>query len=618
MPCEAALPSPSTNAREEQPIPQYSADDFLLRRKRLLRIHRANAVGATPLRIAILGGTTTHELAELLELLLLVSGFAPVLHQSEYGRYYEDAVLDTEALEAFRPDIVYIYTSYRNTVNKPPVPCSDEEHAACVAAECNRYRQIWASLGGRMECQIIQNNFELPPIVLFGNMDGVVSGGRTRFLLDLNTAFATEARANTKLLIQDLHSLSASIGMAHWFDWNRWYSSKMLYTQEATLAIARSMTAMVKAIYGRSRKVLVLDLDNTLWGGVIGDDGVDRIQLGRETPLAEAYTAFQEYCLDLRSRGVLLAVCSKNDEAIARSGFDHPSSVLKLEHFAAFKANWNPKHENLLEIAQELSLGVDSFVFVDDNPAERAIVEAQLPGVAVPDVGNEVEHFIPVLEAARYFEPAALSQEDFQRAAMYTQRAESSAMQSRYADYGEYLDSLQMVAEIAPFKPVYLERIAQLTNKTNQFNLTTQRCTLAEITGYAEDPQYLTLYGRLEDKFGDNGLVTVLLGRADGDAMQLDLWLMSCRILKRDMELAVLDELARRARAMGLRTLVGTYRPTKKNGMVADHYAKLGFARVAETPDGMTTWQLDLDGYTPRNTHIDVRTESDAAGTTEI
>jgi FkbH-like protein len=592
-----------------------SVDDMLLRRRRMVRELRAAGGAGTLLRIAVLGGTTTNELVDFLEPHLLANGFDPVFYQSEYGRFYEDAVMDPAELAEFRPDLIYIHTCYRNVIHRPPVPCTEEEHAAGVAAELDRYRQIWSSLEERVGCQVIQNNFEMPPTRLFGNMDGVLSGGETRFLLELNAAFAAEARGNSKLLIQDLHSLAASMGTAQWFDWNRWFSSKMLYTPDATLAIARSLNAMVKAIYGHSRKVLVLDLDNTLWGGVIGDDGVDRIQIGRETPVAEAYTAFQEYCLQLRSRGVLLAVCSKNDDAVARSGFAHPSSVLKLEHFAAFKANWNPKHENLLEIATELSLGVDSFVFVDDNPAERAIVEAQTPGVAVPNVGSEVANFIPVIEAGRYFEPAALSREDFQRAAMYTQRAEIAATQSRFADYGEYLDSLEMVAEIAAFKPVYLERIAQLTNKTNQFNLTTQRCTLAEIAGFADDPRYITLYGRLQDKFGDNGLITVVIGRAEDDGLALDLWLMSCRVLKRDMELAVLDDLAVRARAAGLRWLIGTYKPTKKNGMVADHYAKLGFDNVSEMADGTTVWRLDLEGYTLRNQHIRVTTGSDAVVT---
>jgi FkbH-like protein len=556
-------------------------------------------------RIAVLGGTTSQEVVDFLEVHLLANEFDPVFYQSDYGRFYEEAVLDSGELKAFAPEIVYLHTCYRN-VACPVFPASEEEHRRQLQTEVERFRQIWNGLGETLGCQVIQNNFELPPYASLGNMDAVASGGRTRFLMDLNTEFAAEARANSRLLIQDIHSISARMGLDRWFDWTRWYSYKILYTPEANLALARSLNAMVKAIYGKASKVLVLDLDNTLWGGVIGDDGAETIEIGRETPVAEAFTAFQEWCLEQRQRGVLLAVCSKNDEATARQGFAHPDSVLKLEHFSAFKANWEPKHENLLEIARELDLGAESFVFVDDNPAERLLVEGQLPGVEAPDMGEDVAGFIARLDAGRYFEAVSSSEEDFDRAAMYANRAELTAEASRFADYGEYLRSLKMVAEIDSFQPVYLDRIAQLTNKTNQFNLTARRFTRAEVEGFASDPAYITLYGRLRDKFGDNGLVTVVLGRREGDALHLDLWLMSCRVLKREMELAMLDAIAQRAAAAGLARLVGCYVPTTKNGMVADLYKKLGFAHSGGEPDGTTTWVLELDAYLPRNTHIDV------------
>jgi FkbH-like protein len=357
-------------------------------------------------------------------------------------------------------------------------------------------------------------------------------------------------------------------------------------------------------MYGRSKKVLVLDLDNTCWGGVIGDDGPDNIQIGRETPVAEAYTAFQEYCLGLRERGVLLAVCSKNNEDVARQGFEHPDSVLKLEHFSCFKANWEPKHENILAIARELNLGVDSFVFADDNPAERAIVEGQIPGIAVPNIGSDVAHYPKILDAGRYFEPVALSAEDLERAALYARNSQRAASEAKYANYGEYLDSLEMEAEIAEFRPVYLERITQLTNKTNQFNLTTRRYTQAEMEEAAADPKSIGLYGRLVDRFGDNGLVSIVLGRQENDELVMDLWLMSCRVLKRDMEHAMLDEVVSRARDRGIKRIRGIYLPTKKNGMVADLYEKLGFTQVASDDTGATTWSLDVDGYSPQNQHI--------------
>ncbi len=368
------------------------------------------------------------------------------------------------------------------------------------------------------------------------------------------------------------------------------------------------MAAIFRAIYGRSRKCLVLDLDNTLWGGVIGDDGVDRIRIGKETAEAEAFTAFQQYCKRIRQRGVLLAVCSKNTDAIAREGFRHPDSVLSLEDFAAFRANWEPKHENLLAIARELNIGVDSLVFVDDNPAERAIVAAQLPAVAVPDVGSDVTQFIRVIERERYFESVRLSSDDVARASQYAANAQRVEAESRFASYGEYLDSLQMQAEIGPFTPVYMDRIAQLINKTNQWNLTTRRYTRGEVDRVAEAPDHVTLYGKLADVFGDNGLISIIIGRREGAALHVDTWLMSCRVLKRDMELAMLDALVACAQRLGLHSLIGTYLRTEKNGMVSDHYEKLGFQCTARAEDGSaSTWRLNLaDGYRPRNTHIKV------------
>jgi FkbH-like protein len=478
--------------------------------------------------------------------------------------------------------------------------------------ELNRFRAIWDSIEQKIGCQMIQNNFETPPYALLGNMDATAPAGFTRFLARLNEGFADEATRRPKLLIQDVHSIAARAGIDNWYDWDRFFSYKVLLKPAANIALARSLAALIGAVYGRTRKVLVLDLDNTLWGGVIGDDGVDKIKIGRETPVAEAYTAFQEYCLALRNRGVLLAVCSKNNEATAKQGLEHPSSVLKLSDISCFKANWQPKHENIEAIARELNLGVDSFVFIDDNPAERAIVKAQLPSVAVPEVGHEVSGFAGIIDAHRYFEPASLSKEDLERAALYAQNAQRTAQQSQFANYGEYLDSLAMTAEIAPFKPIYLERIAQLTNKTNQWNLTTRRYSLAEIEALSNSPAHIGLYGILVDRFGDNGLISIMLGRLEGEAVVLDLWLMSCRVLKRDMELAMLDAMAHHALALGATRLHGSYVPTAKNGMVADHYEKLGFTpepAPAGSPEGATFWRLDLNGYTDRNTHIKVRSK---------
>jgi FkbH-like protein len=589
-----------------------SAHELAMQRRSIDRELSAQE-GLRDLRIAILGGSTSDQLVNTLKLFLMQSGFKPTFHQSEYGRYYEDAVHDPQALIDFKPDLVYIHTSVQNVRGVPPFSCTPNELPGYVEAELSRFREIWDSLDANVGCQVIQNNFEMPPNALLGNMDATAAGGHSHFITHLNLAFAAEAANRSRLMIQDVQGVSARLGLKNWFDWDRFFSYKVLLTPDANLELTRSLASMIRAIYGKSRKVLVLDLDNTVWGGVIGDDGVDKILIGRETPQAEAYTAFQEYCLALRNRGILLAVCSKNNEEVAKAGFEHPDSILKLEDISCFKANWSPKHENILEIARELNLGVDSFVFVDDNPAERAIVQAQVPGIAVPDVGNEVTRYAAIIQAGRYFEPASLSNEDLERAALYASNSQRTAQVSKFANYGEYLDSLEMTAEIEPFKPVYLERIAQLTNKTNQFNLTTRRYTLAEMEAMAADPSALHLYGKLSDRFGDNGLISIVAGHLSGTALHLDLWLMSCRVLKRDMEKAMLDTVVQRASALGASTLYGFYLPTKKNAMVAEHYALLGFqpssaaaTLLDPTIAGATAWELDVTTYSPKNIHIKV------------
>jgi FkbH-like protein len=581
--------------------------DQILRSRKRLRRERSAAPSLRPLRVAVLGGSTTAEVVDLLELVLLSDGFAPAFYQSEYNKFYEDATLDVARVAAFKPDLVWVHTQVLNVSRFPSPGFSEAELEARVAEELGRFQRMWESIQAHVGCQIIQNNFEHPPFPVLGNLDSTAAGGTTRFVYELNRAFARHASADHRLIIHDLNALSARAGHARWFDWERWFSYKILTTPEASWEIAASVASLVAAIRGRAKKCLILDLDNTLWGGVIGDAGIDKLQIGQETPVAEAYSAFQRWCVSLRERGVVLAVCSKNEDAIARSGFAHPDSILKVEHFSAFKANWEPKPDNIRAIAEELNLGLDSLVFVDDNPAERAIVRAQLPMVAVPEVGHEVAHFATIISAGRWFESAAMSPEDLARADAYRANVARVAGQSKFADYGEYLDSLQMTAEIGAFKPVYLERITQLINKTNQFTLTTRRYTHAEIEQIAVDRRYVTLYGRLADTFGDHGLISVIIGRLDGAAVHVDLWLMSCRVLKRDMELAMLDALVAAARAAGAPELRGTYSRTPKNALVAEHYPMLGFSpALPENDPDRSTWTLGVASYAPRNRHIKV------------
>ncbi len=591
------------------PTPPTASD--LLRFGRRLRRELLEKRDLKEIRIAVLGGSTTNELCNFWEVLLLQDGFRPTFLQSEYGAYFEEAVVDPTRLVSFRPDIVYIHTSFRNLRNLPGPHATADEIAASLSAERAKVQSIWRSIRENVGCQIIQNNYDQPTFSLLGNLDAVHPAGTTRFVASLNGHLAEDAACTAGVLLLDLASLSAQVGRSRWLDASRWFSYKLAHTPEAHLEIASALTAMIRAIYGRSKKVLVLDLDNTLWGGVVGDDGVDHIRIGRETAEAEAFTAFHEYCLAMRTRGVLLAICSKNNEDVAKAGLAHPDSVLRLEHFSAFRANWMPKHENILSMAEELNLGIDSFVFVDDNPAERALVAAQLPAVAVPDVGSDPVRYPAIIDSMRYFESVALSADDLQRAAQYAANSARAAVSAQFSNYGEYLASLQMTAEIDVFQPVFADRITQLTNKTNQFNLTTRRYTLAEIQAMAQDPSYVCLYGRLTDRFGDNGLVSVVVGAVDGRTVEIELWLMSCRVLKRDMEVAMLGCLVERARDVGATRLRGWYIPTAKNSIVADHYSRLGFSRVAvDREDGATCWELGVTDYTPRSLHIHVSTFS--------
>ena len=369
---------------------------------------------------------------------------------------------------------------------------------------------------------------------------------------------------------------------------------------------AYGVATIIKSIFGKNKKVLALDLDNTLWGGVIGDDGAENIEIGQETALGQTYSEFQNYVKDLKGIGTLLTVISKNNEDVARSGFERPDSVLKVEDFVSFKANWEPKDQNLLAEASELNLLPESFVFVDDNPAEREIVRQGIPGAAVPEI-NRVENYIQILDRAGYFEPTKLSEDDLKRNEMYLENAKRNHAQLAFTDYGEYLKSLEMTGTIKPFQDLYMSRIAQLSNKSNQFNLTTRRYTQAEVEETAKDGRHITLYGKLEDKFGDNGVVSVVIGEIKGLELHIDLWIMSCRVLKRDMEYAMMDRLVEEAQARGLHSLYGYYYPTAKNAMVRDFYSTLGFEKISEDEAGNTCWKFNLTKpYTKKNKYISV------------
>jgi len=579
--------------------------ETVLRKRTALRKELLKQPNLLPVRIAILGGSTTQEIRSILEIFLLAHAIQPSFYESAYGAWHEEVMYQSPELWSFKPDIVFVHTTWHNVSRFPDLLQPEAEVVELARAEMARFEAFWRKIHEDLGAIVIQNNFDLPRSRPLGNIEAAESYGRVNFLLRLNAGFARHAATHSRFLIDDILYLSAQAGLSQWFDYGYWYNYHMAVSPVATVSLAQNVAAIVKAVYGKTKKCLVLDLDNTLWGGVIGDDGLQNLVLGRDHPVGEAFTAFQRYLKALRARGVLLAVCSKNDPENAREGFSHPDTVLKLDDFSAFKANWNPKPDNIREIAAELNIGLDSLVFVDDNPAERAIVAAQLPEVAVPDVGSDVSLFAEALEREAFFEPVRIVVDDLDRAAYYSGNAQRTNYESAFASYEDFLASLEMRAEIGPFAPVYLERIAQLVNKTNQFNLTTRRYTAAEVEAIATDPASIALYGRLADRFGDNGLVSVLIGKVRRQAVEIATWLMSCRVLKREMEYAMFDALVEECRERGVREILGVYIPSRKNGMVAEHYAALGFSRLPDGPDGSTLWRYEVPAaWSPRAAHI--------------
>ena len=577
----------------------------ILRKRKSIRANLCQQGSLIDIRVAILGGSTTSEIRSILELFLLKSGFRPTFLESEYGKYFEDVVIDDANLRVFKPDIAFIHTTHINLLNTPHLFDTEEKVEQCLAAEMDHYFAIWSKLTDELDCIVIQNNFDLSPTRSLGGLDSTEIFGKTNYIMRMNLEFARAARQNRKLIINDIHYLSAQVGLDQWFDREYWFSYKMAVSHVGTVHIAHTLAKLVRAAFGKTRKCLVLDLDNTLWGGVIGDDGMHGIKLGKETAQGEAYTAFQQYCRELNKRGILLAVCSKNELYNAQHGFSHPDTILDLTNFTSFQANWEPKPNNIECIAADINIGIDSLVFIDDNPAERALVLAQLPLVAVPNIGSEVLRFAEFIDREGYFEVVRINNDDVQRSTYYADNNDRVTYQKKFTDYSDFLASLNMKAEIGVFSPTYIDRISQLTNKTNQFNLTTKRYTVAEIELIAKSSEYITLYGRLADRFGDNGLITVVTGKITGRQLHIDLWLMSCRVLKRDMEQAMLDTLVAKAIEQRLDEIVGYYYRTQKNDMVADHYSKLGFDLTSKADDdNYSTWRLRISNYVSINRNI--------------
>lgn len=588
---------------------EYPFDpEWILKKKKALKRELLQNTQQTfpEKKIAILGGSTTRDIRDILELFLLNYGIRPCFYESEYNQYYADGMFPNPALEEFHPDILYIHTSNRNIEQYPSLEDDRTLVTQKLQAEYERFQALWEHLHAVYGCPVIQNNFEPPLYRLLGNRDASDHRGRWNYIQRLNQMFYEYADTHQDFYIHDICYEAADYGLERWSDPFYWNMYKYAMCVPAIPYTAFQLARIIKSIFGRNKKVLNLDLDNTLWGGVIGDDGPENIEIGQETSLGQTYAEFQDYLKQHKKLGVLLSVNSKNNEETALSGLERADSVLKREDFVVFRANWEPKSHNLYATAEELKLLPESFVFVDDNPAEREIVRQEVPGAAVPEI-TKVEEYIRVLDRSGFFEVTNFSEDDLKRNEMYLANEQRNRMQKNFSDYGDYLQSLEMKARIGAFDPAYFSRIAQLTNKSNQFNLTTHRYSQSEIEQIAADPQYLTLCGRLEDKFGDNGVVSIVIGRKEKDVLHIELWLMSCRVLKRGMEYAMMDTLVKQCRDYGIRQIYGYFYPTAKNAMVKDFYALQGFEKLEEDADGNAKWSFRIpEQYTLKNQVITV------------
>jgi FkbH-like protein len=570
----------------------YTSIDALLRQFRNLR---KSLPAQAQKKVAVLGSFTTQPLIGFIELYLFAAGLDVQIYESDYGVMHQEILDPSSRLHAFRPDILFLATS-RRSLGRSPNPQDDAVKIyQLVADEVAGWMSLWTSAHDSFGCQIIQNNFDPPPWRVLSNHEKRHPAGPARFISKVNDAL--QDSAPSYVTIHDIDHLAATAGRWAWGDDRFYYHAKLPCAPEFLAGYAHSVASIITAQSGQGKKCLVLDLDNTLWGGVIGDGGIEGIRLGQGDADGEAFHAFQHYCRDLARRGVILAVCSKNTESVAREAFEkHPEMVLRLDDIACFVANWDDKASNLRRIAAQLDIGLDSLVFIDDNPAERGLVRQALPEVSVPELSEDPAGYIQSIDKHSYFQTVAVAAEDFKRGEMYKSNALRQQAQVASGNIDNFLKSIDMRARVEPVNEVNLERVAQLIARSNQFNLTTRRHSAAAVMKMTQSPGSFTMAISLTDRFGDNGLISVILGRSDEGELLIDTWLMSCRVLKRGVELFARNYLVELAKQRGLKALRGEYIPTKKNVLVRDHYSGLGFDCISGEPGMHSEWRLATDG----------------------
>ena len=596
--CRAAMESKEGLGEDIRQLAKCALDD-----NQLLRLEATIASGLSrarslsplyPVRLGIAGNGTSEFIRKGITATGPRHGLALDCVTAGYDQVLQESLSPESPLNRFEPEVVLVALDWRSL---PLTPTPGDAAAARDAIEsCLDYldsiREAIRRYSGAVS---IVQNLAGPPQSLFGSLDRKLEGTLRHLIDGVNAGLAHRLRSSTDVLF-DVAGLAETVGLAHWHSPSEWNLAKLPFSQAFLPLYADHVCRILAALRGMSRRCLILDLDNTLWGGVVGDDGVSGIRIGQGDPAGEAYLSFQQYALSLRKRGIVLAVSSKNEDKAARAPFrEHPDMLLREDDFAVFQANWHDKASNIQAIADTLGLGLEAMVFVDDNPFERALVRAALPKVAVPEMPDDPADYARTLSAAGYFEAVAFSEEDAKRASYYAGNAQRVRLERQATDVASYLASLEMEIDFQPFNQAGRARITQLINKSNQFNLTTRRYSEAEVAALEADPAVLTLQVRLRDKLGDNGMISVVICRClRSGVWEIDTWLMSCRVLGRRVEEAVLRELLEHAGRRGVSRLRGLYRPTDRNKLVEQHYAKLGFVLVETREDASTVWELEV------------------------
>lgn len=562
----------------------------------LKRNCKKDATGLPPVKVALVGDTATQLLSTAIKGTGVDLGFQVVLFEAEYNQVEQQFMDPGSDLHTFDPEFIIVFQSTHKWAEKHALT-GNEGKMALADERLDFVRSICAS----SRAKIIYLNYPEIDDTVFGSYANKVSLSFSWQVRKFNYGLMGLAKQTPNLFICDLAALQNKYGRNWMFDASIYTSTEMILSIDSLPAVSARILDIICALKGKFKKCLILDLDNTVWGGVVGDDGLEGIQLGHGLGIGKAFTEFQMWVKKLKDRGIIICICSKNDEDKAKEPFEkHPDMVLRLGDIAVFMANWETKVDNIRAIQQILNIGFDSMVFLDDNPFERNIVREHIPGITVPELPEDPADYLEFLYSLNLFETASYSTTDKDRTKQYQVEAQRVGYAKTFHDEADFLRSLNMVSTVEGFTKFNTPRVAQLSQRSNQFNLRTVRYTEADLEALAHDPDVIPVTFTLEDKFGDNGLICVIImKKMDTVSLFVDTWFMSCRVLKRGMEHFTLNTLVAKAREKGYHRIVGEYLPTLKNGMVKDHYDRLGF-----TPLGDGRYELDLETYQDKVCYI--------------